>query len=214
LDANLAKTFATGLEATSNDLGTVFEETLLVYALLAAEAPLGIPHFAFQDPIESHEIDFAIYDTAGHPQDADSSCARDQGLCVWEVTCGHLVEAEQATDEGWAQQHAPGADHPRNKLVNFLALSSFGFARFRYHYVSILPSGEGVSAATTRALENTPGFSYWCLGAELGADIQDYVLRSLDAGIDDSLLRGWHGKLVAEVEQRARDFARLSPITT
>lgn len=85
LDSALATKFATGLEATSNDLGAVFEATLLVYALLAADATMGIPHFQFKQPIGTNEIDFAIYDTQGRkPSDDWQAKIVDQSICAWE----------------------------------------------------------------------------------------------------------------------------------
>ncbi|HEX4422473.1 MAG TPA: hypothetical protein VH165_31380, partial [Kofleriaceae bacterium] len=202
--------FATGLEATSNDLGAMFEETLLVYALLAAGLPIGIPHFCFSQPITTNEIDFAIYDTHGHgPGEAWQATIADQSLCAWEVTCGHLAEPgrhDEPDDKGREPQHLPGADHPQKKLVNFLALKTFGFYQLHFHYLSVLPP-QNVSQATARALENTAGFSYWCLGSEV-PDLEARVLTS-ESGIDVALLRSWHQKIVGRVEQQARSFAEV-----
>lgn len=203
LDSTLATAFATGLEATSTDLGAVFEETLLVYALFAAGATMGIPHFSFTQPVESHEIDFAIYDTRGHRHSDDwESVIGAQSLAVWEVTCGHMAEEPELGDT----RSRPGADHPRNKLVNFLALSTLGFAELRFHYLSVLQPTDGISPATVRALERTPGFDYWCLQSEV-PNLSQEVIESLDAGVNAASLRDWHHRIVQRVEMQATVFA-------
>lgn len=207
LSSDVAAKFATGLESTSTDLGVVFEETLLVYALIAADAVMGLAHFQFKQPFETHEIDFAIYDTKGHRAGDDwKKKVIEQNLCAWEVTCGHLAEdPDVLNEERRGSQFGPGSDHPHKKLVNFLALKSVGFANLHFHYLSILPA-QKISAATSQALENTEGFTYWCLGSVVPDDLEEHILLSLETGLDPLKLRSWHRRLVDHVEECARQF--------
>jgi len=214
IDSKFASQFATGLNATSNELGMVFEETLLVYAQEAAGASIGLSHFVFNQPTESHEIDFAIYDTQGHGKSAAwEEHIGDQSLCAFEMTCGHLADASNKPDESKTVVLG-GNDHPQKKLVNFLSLRSLGFAALRFHYLSILPMPkEGISEATRRALAHTDGFAYWCLGTEVSA-IEETVLNSLGDVFDVAQLRGWHRRVVAYVQACATEFAGILPKRT
>lgn len=216
ISAQLATQFATGLVSTSNELGMVFEETLLLYAQEAAGSAIGIPHFIFNQPTESHEIDFALYETAGHKQRTNwEKTIVDQSLCAFEVTCGHLPDVSTGMEEPTIDGARPraqaygGSDHPHKKLVNFLSLRSLKFANLRFHYLGILPlPDEGLSHATKRALRHTDGFSYWCLADEV-ADINTQVLNLEDKPLSVATLRDWHRRLVERVCQNARDFASL-----
>jgi len=210
INSKIAAKFATGLNATSNELGMVFEETLLIYAQEAAGAPIGLPHFIFNQPTESHEIDFAIYDTQGHGKSAAwEKHIGKQSLCVFEVTCGHLTETLDMPGESRAVVLG-GNDHPHKKLVNFLALRSLGFAELRFHYLSILPMPrEGISDATKRALANTDRFTYWCLGTDVPG-IEQTVLHSLEGVVDLAQLRDWHRRIVAHVRTCERVCEHLT----
>jgi hypothetical protein len=209
LPSGLISALGTGLESSSQDLGRVFEETLLLYAVMASGQTLGLAHFDLQLPFLSNEIDFALYETAGHPKcSADNwrQLVSDQSLCVFEVTSGHRPDGEEGREVN-ASKKLDGSDHPKNKMINFMALSSLGFARLHYHYLSALP-GTHLSSATQHALEQTPGFNYWCLGV-LEPDLERHVLD--EDVIDVARLRSWHQHFVLEVERAARAFASQLP---
>lgn len=207
LDPALLKRFATGLDGNTQDMGKVFEETLLWYAMAAAPSiRIGLPHFEFTEPFLSNEIDFALCDTGGLTLSATpdwATACKSYSLCVYELTVGHRGDGEQEQDHTSADRQE-GSDHPKNKLINHLALRSTGFQIAHFHYLSILGSSNQ-APSTARALRGTDGFNYWVLQEEV-PDVEERILNHFETPVPVATLRDWHRRIVEQVESAARTF--------
>lgn len=208
LSPKLVRLYLTGFGENNADWGFLFDEILLLDAMAYSGAMIGIPHAATKTPFNSNEIDFLLYDSKGkkktpdHSLDACKAIVADQGICIFETTVGHRKES----DEG----RAIGSDHPKNKIINFLALKSLGFQTLHYHYLSVLGLAESdsLAEATRQALEGTAGFEYWSLSHEV-PKLQSLVLGALETPIPVADLRAWHKHLMQHVHRVARDFGQL-----
>jgi len=169
---------------------------------------LGVPHVEFTQPFRSHEIDFLLYDAAGksqapkEPVGGWKSLTADQSICVFETTVGHHSEQDRLGKRASLAGH----DHPKNKLLNYLALRQTGFKQIRFHYLAILGFGKQLSPATVKALTGTQGFSYWSL-SDVFPDSEDALLHHLDTPVSIADFRSWHEALIMQVEAAAKDWA-------
>lgn len=206
LSPELVDLYITGLEA--DDLGTLFDETLLWYAMDASASPIGLPHAEFLHPFRSNEIDFLLFESNGKrqpraavaPPDGWEAWLSDQSLCMFETTVGHRSEED-------ATMGFRGSDHPKNKLMNLLALQSAGFRHVELHYLSMTDIHDKLAPTVQQTLRRTRGFFYWSLSEELG-DVTAGVLDVLEDGIPVATLRRWHAAVVDRVKRCAVDFQR------
>ena len=191
--------YATNISIESGDLGKLLDETLLWFAMRKSGCLMGLPHAELEEPFVSNEIDFLLYETAGEKQHKAapaagwSSVTSRQRLTLFETTVGHRDEAQDGA--------APGKDHPKNKLMNFLAFRSLNFERLRFHYLSILPAKDP-DRATATALKSTVDFEYWSLSDEVPSVEQD-LLNYFDSPVPIARLREWHRRYVEKVEEAA-----------
>jgi hypothetical protein len=200
--------YLTGTEPKNGDLGKLLEETLLWFAMSTSKVFVGCPHAELKVPIEFHEIDMLLYESSGNlatieqePNEGWNSYLSTRSVCLIELTIGHQPDLEKASDAGFetVRKSTLGKDVPKNKLINFQALRSFGFKSVRGHYFSI--TGEDrLSGAATRALRHTEGFEYRCMAQEMNDDIQHIVLGFKDAVIPEQQIRSWHQRLIDWVE--------------
>ena len=180
--------YLTGIEPKNLDLGKLLEETLLWFAMAASGVVVGYAHPQPTVPIVFNEIDLLLYEAGTDfkglqeppPGGWEAYLAR-HAVCLMEFTIGHHAEVAKAVSGG--QQKAaggPGKDVPKNKLMNFYAMRSFGFRLTHGNYFTVL--GESNLAPPTRqTLDATTGFSYRCLSDECSDDIGQIVINHPDA---------------------------------
>ncbi len=202
--------YLTGIEPRNLDLGKLLEETLLWFAMASSGVVIGFAHAEPGVPIAFNEIDLLLYEAAGDftgLQDPpvggwDGYLAR-HSVCLMEFTIGHHPEVSK---EGQARQETgSGKDVPKNKLMNFYALRSFGFRLAHGHYFTV--TGESnLAPSTKRTLNTTVGFRYRCLSEECVDDIGQMVLNHPDAPVPWDKIRSWHAKLLEMVEAAGSAF--------
>jgi hypothetical protein len=118
-----------------------------------------------------------------------------------EFTVGHHPESVKKNSDG----AAAGKDVPKNKLMNYLALRSFGFRHVQAHYVTM--TGEpDIKGATRRTLTTTDGFAYVCITDLCGVNIEVAVLQHYQDPSPMGMVRSWHNHLIQVVESAATDF--------
>lgn len=209
--------YTTGTEPGTRDFGTLFEETLLWFAMAKSGITIGGAHVFFKRPFKSNEIDILLYECAGksksrnNPSDEWEKVVKDQAVCVIELTIGHQPDA--TTDLGRTDEplqvlnRAEGNDAPKNKLVNFMAIKSLGFKHVEFHYIHV-KADSAMADATRQAIGFTEGFRYASLASILKEDIGAAVLNHRDSRVPVQTVRNWHEKLIKEVESIGVEFAQ------
>jgi hypothetical protein len=207
--------YLTGIEPKNLDLGKLLEETLLWYAMAESGVVMGFAHAQPNVPIVFNEIDLMLYEPGADlkgvlepPSGPWEAYLGKHAVCLMEFTVGHHAEVAK----GAAQQKGeagPGKDVPKNKLMNFYAMKSFGFRLTHGNYFTVLGESS-LAPPTLRTLGTTDGFTYRCLSTECGDDIGQLVLNHPDAPVPWNLVRKWHDHLIGMVLESARQFrARL-----
>lgn len=213
----LLKEYLTGITSDTKDLGKLLEETLLCYAMSRSEVLLGGAHTSFPKPFECYEIDILLYECSGkykqqktEPEGGWKGYLGDQSICVIELTIGHRAsDFEEGGAVDAKSTQVDGNDAPKNKLINYFALSSYGFKRVEANYISFIRD-KTMHAATRQALESTPGYKYVLIedsDAE-GRDIEQMVLSHHDDHVSVATVRKWHSQLIKAVEDIAQTFAQ------
>ncbi len=222
LEFDLLKNYLTGTPATTDEFGKLLEETLLWYAMGASGILIGSPHCSITGgSTESYEIDILLYDTPENKrkskgdilQEKIAEYISDQSILILELTVGHIPEpnrtqAQQADENEYPtnqnRSSTKGKDRATNKLLNYLALKSFGFKNVQTQYISII--GGSINDVTRTALTTTEGFTYRCLSDVLGIDIREKIISHPDSPIPVSEIRAWHRKLIELVEIAGTEF--------
>lgn len=222
----------------TSGVGKLFDETLLWYAMAAGGAQMGFAHAEFSQPFMSNEMDFLLYYTAGkrrgpkeEPPEGWDAYVADQALCVFETTVGHLSDgakkgrarsskAALGVDDAVAAAvsrrandgMARGAnDHPKNKIVNYLALRGLSWSLLRFHYLlAVRPRKSTLAEATERALESISDFDYWAL-SDLYPELEGQILADQTAPVSPAAVREWHAEFVSVVRASAEQFSACSP---
>jgi hypothetical protein len=205
--------YLTGIEPTSGDLGKLLEETLLWFAMAESGVLMGFAHAKPKVPIEFNEIDILLYEAGAHTRGvvdppAGSSWEdylREHGVSLMELTVGHHAEVTKGAMPQQTSESGSGKDVPKNKLMNFHAMKSFGFRVTHGNYFTVIREAS-LADATARALSTTEGFTYRCLSNECGDDIGQLVLNYPDAPIPWNTIREWHERLIAMVIDAAKRF--------
>ncbi len=206
--------YLTGVSPGTKDLGKLLEETLLWFAMARSGVLMGAAHVIFTKPFECYEIDMLLYECAGkyrlqkdEPAGGWPAYVADQSICVMELTIGHQpsqTEDRPTTDKKKGQ--VEGNDAPKNKLVNYLALTSYGFRSVQANYVSFIRD-KSMHQATQQALEKTGGFNYVLMPDRVGCDVEQTVLRHPDSRVPVRTVRDWHTTLVRAIEGIGESFA-------
>jgi hypothetical protein len=208
--------YLTGIEPGRLDFGKLLEETFLWFAMAASEVIIGYPHVTPLVPIVFHEIDLLLYHTNGDftPQPAEPEGGWEahlstQSACIMEFTIGHHADVAKPEGTGPAgelrQYGVLGKDVPKNKLMNFHAMRSYGFHSVRGYYFTV--TGEAnLGGPTLRSLRTTDCFTYYCLADSLRENIEQMVLSQDDAPIPVAKVREWHQHTIDWIEQAAREF--------
>ena len=216
LPFSLLQEYLTGVNPVTKDLGKLLEETLLWFAMAHSGIPMGGAHVIFTKPLECYEIDMLLYHCPGkhktqkeEPDGGWPAYTADQAICVMELTIGHQpTQLEERAGAEKRKPQAEGNDAPKNKLVNYLALSNYGFRHVQAHYISFIRD-KSMHQATQLALERTAGFNYVLMPDRMGGiDIEQAVLMHLDTRVPMATIREWHAALVKTVEDIGADFAK------
>lgn len=203
--------FLTGIEPKNLDLGKLLEETLLWYAMDASGVVMGFAHAQLQLPIVFNEIDVLLYEPGSDlkgvhesPTGRWESYLNQHAVCLMEFTVGHHAEVAK----GLVHQKGEvgtGKDVPKNKLMNFHAMKSYGFRVTHGNYFTVLGESS-LAPPTLRTLDTTEGFKYRCLSNEIGENIGQIVLNHPDAPVSWDQIRKWHNHLINMVIDAARLF--------
>jgi hypothetical protein len=204
--------YLTGIEPKNLDLGKLLEETLLWYAMAESGVVMGFAHAQPNVPIVFNEIDLMLYEPGADlkgvqepPAGPWEAYLKKHAVCLMEFTVGHHAEVAKGAATQQKGDAGPGKDVPKNKLMNFYAMRSFGFRLTHGHYFTLL--GEStVAPPTLRTLDTTEGFTYRCLSKECGDDIGQLVLNHPDTPVPWDKIRKWHGHLIQMVIDAARLF--------
>lgn len=121
-----------------------------------------------------------------------------------EFTVGHHAEVAKGA-AAKREDAGPGKDVPKNKLMNFYAMKSFGFRLAHGNYFTVLGESS-LASPTLRRLGTTKGFTYRCLSKECGDDIGQLVLNHPDVPVPWNQIRKWHEKLIEMVIDAAKRF--------
>jgi hypothetical protein len=211
LPFSFVEKYLTGIEPKNLDLGRLLEETLLWYAMAESGVVMGFPHAQPKVPILFNEIDLLLYEPGEDLKGVQAPPAgqwedylKKHAVCLMEFTVGHHAEVAkgQALQKG---DGGPGKDVPKNKLMNFHAMRSYGFRLTHGNYFTVLGESS-LAPPTLRALDTTEGFTYRCLSKECGHDIGQLVLNHPDAPVPWDQIRKWHGHLVQMVIDASRLF--------
>lgn len=205
--------YLTGIEPKNLDMGKLLEETLLWYAMAESGVVMGFAHAQPAVPIAFNEIDLLLYEPGEDrkgvtepPSGRWEDYLARHGVCLIELTVGHHAEvAKGGAAERQRGEIGAGKDVPRNKLMNFHAVRSYGFRVTHGNYFTVLGES-GLSPATARALRSTEGFTYQCLAEECGEQIEEAVLNHPDRPVPWAKVREWHGRLIGMVVDAARRF--------
>ncbi len=130
---------------------------------------------------------------------------KKDAVCLMELTVGHHAQVAKGGATKEKEDAGPGKDVPKNKLMNFYAMRSFGFRLTLGNYFTVLGESN-LAPSTLRTLNSTEGFSYRCLSEECGDDIAQLVLNHPDAPVPWEQIRKWHGHLVQIVIDAAKLF--------
>ena len=204
--------YLTGIEPKDLDLGKLLEETLLWYAMAESGVVMGFAHAQPKVPIVFNEIDLLLYEPGedfkgvqAPPNGQWEDYLKTHAVCLMEFTVGHHAEVAKGAAAQQKGDGGPGKDVPKNKLMNFHAMRSYGFHLTHGNYFTVL--GESALAPPTlRTLDTTDGFTYRCLSKECGDDIEQLVLNHPDLPVPWEMIRKWHNHLIKMVEDSARLF--------
>ncbi len=212
LPFSFLRNYLTGIEPKNLDLGKLLEETLLWYAMDASGVVMGFAHAQPIVPIAFNEIDLMLYEPGTDlqgvlmpPTGPWEAYLGKHAVCLMELTVGHQPEVAKGASAQQKGETGPGKDVPKNKLMNFYAMKSFGFRLTHGHYFTVLGESS-LAPPTLRTLETTEGFTYRCLSNECGDDIGRLVLNHSDAPVPWERIRKWHEHLIRMVLDAANIF--------
>ncbi len=197
--------YLTGIEPKNLDLGKLLEETLLWYAMEKSGVVMGFAHAQPNVPIVFNEIDLMLYEPGPDlknvkepPAGTWEAYLKKHAVCLMEFTIGHHAEVAKGTPAQLKGDAGSGKDVPKNKLMNFYAMRSFGFRLTHGNYFTVL-NESSLAPPTVRTLDNTEGFDYRCLSKECGDDIGQLVLNHPDAPVPWEQIEKWHSHLIQMV---------------
>lgn len=204
--------YLTGIEPKNLDLSKLLEETLLWYAMAESGVVMGFAHAQPKVPIDFNEIDVMLYEPGVDlkpvqvpPNGSWEDYLKKHAVCLMEFTVGHQAEVAKGVVAQQKGDVGPGKDVPKNKLMNFYAMKSFGFRPTHGNYFTVLGESN-LAPPTLRALETTEGFTYRCLSEACDDEIGQLVLNHPDAPVPWEQIRKWHGRLIEMVIEAAQRF--------
>jgi hypothetical protein len=204
--------YLTGIEPKTLDLSKLLEETLLWYAMAESGVVMGFAHAQPNVPIMFNEIDLMLYEPGTDmkgvqepPSGSWEAYLNKHAVCLIEFTVGHHPEVTKGAAAQQMGDAGRGKDVPKNKLMNFYAMRSFGFRVTHGNYFTVLGESS-LAPPTLRTLDTTDGFTYRCLSEECGDEIWQLVLNHSDSPVPWDKIRKWHDHLIGMVVDAARLF--------
>jgi hypothetical protein len=204
--------YLTGIEPKNLDLGKLFEETLLWYAMAESGVVMGFAHAQPNVPIVFNEIDLMLYEPGPDlkgvqepPSGPWETYLNRHAVCLMEFTVGHHAEVVKGGRVQPKVEGGLGKDVPKNKLMNYYAMRSFGFRLTHGNYFTVLGES-GLAPATVRTLNSTDGFTYRCVATECNDEIGQLVLNHPDAPVPWNTIEKWHRHFIGIVIDAARLF--------
>src|SRR5262249_51402251 len=203
------------IEPKNLDLGKLLEETLLWFAMAASGVVVGYAHPQPNVPIVFNEIDLLLYEAGEDFTSLKIPAAggweaylAPHAVRLMEFTIGHHAEVAKGASGGQPKvEGGPGKDIPKNKLMNYYAMRSFGFRLTHGNYFTVLGEAN-LAPPTRRTLDATTGFRYRCISDECGDDIGQLVINDPDAPVPWAKLRSWHAHLIPMVQEAATAFRK------